>query len=525
MKRITTLDCTLRDGGYCNGWNFGRENIARILNGLLAANIEYIECGFLTNRWDYDINQTKFTDLKQIEPMIPNGKVGKPCLVMINYGEYSIEDLPKCEDTYIDGIRVAFHKKDMEEAIGFCESIKKKGYLVFVQPMVSMSYSEKEFVSLIYEVNRIKPYAFYIVDSFGMMKRRDLMQFVELTEMNLFEDIILGFHAHNNMQLAYSNAQYLSDLQISRSLIIDVSIHGMGRGAGNLNAELFLDYLNETQNNGYSIKPILNLMDEIISGFYEEKPWGYSLPNYLSATHMIHPNYATYLDGKKTLTLEAMDDIFEMIEEDKGVEYDEKYIEQLYIAYLSRRDLTDSSIREISKNIKDRKILLIAPGRSAVDKKDSIKEFVKEENPVIISINHDYPYLEADYIFVSNMRRFRQLSERVYDKTIITSNIKSKDTYACVEYYRLLNVVEGVRDNAGLMAIKFLSELGISEFYLAGFDGYSNDVYKNFETRDMALLNPTELLEKMNDGMKHVMEIYSQQFRIHFLTESKIYQI
>ena len=522
MKRVSVLDCTLRDGGYCNNWKFGKNNIKRVIDGLFAANIEYIECGYLIDRIEYDENRTKFSDIRQIDGIIPEHKVGKVCCVMVNYGEYSIEKLPKCSETCIDGIRVAFRKNDFKDAIRFCAEIKKKGYLVFVQPMVSMSYSGAEFIELIQEVNRLKPYAFYIVDSFGMMKRKALMQLVELTDINLQDDIILGFHAHNNLQLAYSNAQYLTEHILKRSLIIDVSVHGMGRGAGNLNAELFLDYLNETLDAQYSIRPILNLMDEIISRFYEEKSWGYSLPNYLSAIHLLHPNYATYLNDKKTLTLEAMDEIFGMIEPDKGIEYDTKYIESLYIEYLSRRDREDFSIIEIEKKICGRKVLLIAPGKSVVDQKDKIIEFVEKEQPVIFSINHDYPYYESDYIFVSNMRRFRELNEKVYDKTIITSNIKSKKTYACVEYHRLLNSVEGVRDNAGLMAIKFLAEMGVSEFFIAGFDGYSYDVYNNFETRDMALLNSAEFLVRLNDGIRQVIKMYAKTYEIHFVTDSMI---
>lgn len=520
MKRVNVLDCTLRDGGYCNNWMFGRENAGHIINGLIASNIDFIECGFLTNRVEFDLNRTKFSKVDQISDLIPKWNVGKKYLVMVNYGEYEAKDLPDCSETSIDGIRVAFHKKDLFNALKLCEDIKKRGYMVFVQPMVSMSYSEDEFVTLIHEVNHLKPYAFYIVDSFGMMKRKALMQLVELTEMNLLDDIVLGFHAHNNLQLAYSNAQYLIEFPLKRSIVIDVSVHGMGRGAGNLNAELFLEHLNEAINADYSVRPILNLMDEIVSRFYDEKPWGYSLPNYLSAMHMIHPNYATYLDEKKTLTLEAMDEIFSMMDAEKGLEYDEKYIEQLYINYLSRRDLENSSIKEISESIKGKTILLIAPGRSVLNQKEKILSFVNKEKPIVFSINHDYPYIESEYVFVSNMRRFRQLSSRVYDKTIITSNINSQNTYACVDYYRLLNVIEGVRDNAGLMAIKFIADMGCSEFYLAGFDGYSHDVYKNFETKDMALLNSTEFLDRMNSGMNECLGMFARDYKIHFLTES-----
>lgn len=209
MKSISVLDCTLRDGGYCNQWKFGKENILEIVTGLVSANVDYIECGFLTNQISYDDNSTQYTDLTQVSHFLSRSTIDKTCLVMINYGEYEIDLLPFARETHIDGIRVAFHKKDMEGALAFCRAIKDKGYLVFLQPMVSMSYSEKEFISLLREVNKLRPHAFYIVDSFGMMKRKELMHFLDLVERNLEKDIVLGFHAHNNMQLAYSNAQYL----------------------------------------------------------------------------------------------------------------------------------------------------------------------------------------------------------------------------------------------------------------------------------------------------------------------------
>lgn len=337
MKRVEVLDCTLRDGGYCNDWKFGKENTKKIVNGLLAANIDYIECGFLTNRVDYVPDKTKFTDLNQISEIFSEKNNSKQRLLMINYGEYSVERIPECKNSSVGGIRVAFHKKDLDKAIRFCGQIKKKGYCVFVQPMVSMIYTENEFVKLVQEVNRIRADVFYIVDSFGMMKKKDLLRLVKIADKNLLEEIKLGFHAHNNLQLAYSNAQLLVELPLVRNIIVDVTVYGMGRGAGNLNAELFLKYLNEKGEENYSITRILNLMDEIISRCYENNPWGYSLPNYLSAVHMTHPNYATYLNNKKTLIMEEMDEIFCMMDSDKKIEYDMQYIEKLYDDYIVKK--------------------------------------------------------------------------------------------------------------------------------------------------------------------------------------------
>ena len=74
MNRINVLDCTLRDGGYCNEWRFGRDNTKKIVDGLVEANVEIIECGFITNRVQYDNNVTKYTKIEQVSEFIPKDK-------------------------------------------------------------------------------------------------------------------------------------------------------------------------------------------------------------------------------------------------------------------------------------------------------------------------------------------------------------------------------------------------------------------------------------------------------------------
>lgn len=521
MNRTVVLDCTLRDGGYCNQWRFKEKNIRKIISGLIASKVEIIECGFITNRTDFDPDRTKFTEISQLKKYIPQHGVTTKFVVMINYGEYNVNDLPECSDSPIDGIRVAFHKKDRYKAIDFSKKIKEKGYLVFLQPMVTMLYSDKEFDELINIANSMMPFAFYIVDSFGMMNKKILNHYYQMVELNLSKEIFIGFHSHNNLQSAFANAQSLVEKNSSRTIIIDCSIYGMGRGAGNLNSELFLNELNAEIGTSYEIKPLLKIMDEVLNRFYEENPWGYSLPNYLSAVHMIHPNYATYLSEKKTLTVEGIDEIFSLIDPEKGIEYDEKYINELYIQYMSAGVIRNEHLLEIRENVKGKKLLFIAPGKSALDEQDKIKEFVDKNNVLVISINHNYPVLCSDYVFVSNIRRFCNLSRDVYRKTISTSNIKSRETYVSIDYFNLLNTVDDVRDNAGLMAISFaIQELAADEIYLAGLDGYSHDVYSNFETRDMALLAKTEFLDRINDGMRTVLREYSKKIKIHFLTTS-----
>ena len=521
MNNIHILDCTLRDGGYCNEWIFGFENAKKITSGLLEANIDIIECGFITNRVSYDPNVTKFTSFDEVSKIIPANKEGKIFVAMMNYGEYNIDDIPTYDGTSIDGIRVAFHKKDRYDALKICEQIRSKGYLVFVQAMVSLSYSDEEFLDTINIVNKITPYAFYIVDSFGMMKGKDLTRLFYMVEHNLNSEIWIGFHSHNNMQLAYSNAQKLTTIQTNRNLIIDSSIYGMGRGAGNLNTELFVEYLNENAGKDYHLKPLLVLIDEILNEFYLQNYWGYSLPNYISAAHNAHPNYAGYLDDKKTLTIKGMNEIFDMMDEDKKVSYDKTYIELLYLRYMATGKVQEEHKNELRGKLSNKKILLIAPGKSSKAEKDKIISFVSKNDLVVISINHSYSECNTDFIFISNIRRFKEFEDSDKSKCIVTSNIPADGVYLQTKYKDLLNQEESVSDNAGLMAIKFLIDYGVKDIYLAGFDGYSHDIRENYGNSEMAFMTRNAVLDAMNIGMEKVLNDYKKSISIQMITTQK----
>ncbi len=524
MNNIQVLDCTLRDGGYCNEWRFGFDNARKIIHGLVDANVEIIECGFLTNKVSYKSDVTKFNSVDQIVEIIPKNRANKIFVAMANYGEFDINELPPYDGTSVDGIRVAFHKKNRYEALEFCKLIKDKGYLVFIQAMVSLSYTDEEFLEMIHFVNDFEPYAFYIVDSFGMMKGKDLTRLFYMVEHNLSDSIWIGFHSHNNMQLAYSNAQKLITVQTNRNLIIDSSIYGMGRGAGNLNTELFVEYLNENAGKKYDLKPLLNIIDEILDTFHERNYWGYSLPNYISAAHNAHPNYAGYLDEKKTLTFEDMNAIFDMMDEDKKVSYDKEYIECLYLRYMEKDKVQEQHLSDFQEKIAGKAILLIAPGQSGVEERDKIIECSKRDNVLTMSINFDYESI-TDYIFLSNLRRYREIPGEKKSKCIVTSNIPSLDMYLQVRYMDLLNEVDSVKDNAGMMAIKFLVLMGVKEILIAGMDGYSANSEDNYAYKDMYLYTDKEMAEKRNKGMEEVLNVFMKDIKIEFLTKPRYIRV
>lgn len=521
MGNIRLLDCTLRDGGYCNQWNFGQQNIKKIIMGLEESGVEIIECGFLSENIQYNKDSTKFCSLDQAERFITQSKKNTQYVCMVNYGDVDINFIPEYQNGMIDGIRIAFHKEKMNDALKLCKQIGERGYKVYIQPMVILDYSDEEFLFLLHKANEMQPYAFYIVDSFGVMKKKQLIRIFYMTEHNLDENICIGFHSHNNMQLSYSNAQELLAIRGNREVIIDCSVFGMGRGAGNLNTELFEQYLNDNYNKKYNINPLLMIYDEILSVFYNKKNWGYSLDNYLSATYDCHPNYAGFLNEKNTLSIGDMDKIFQTLDSNKKNTFDKEYIEQLYQDYMGKNKVWKESIGKFKKLLQNRKVLIIASGKSSSLEKDKIINYIQENNCLVISINAEYQYYNTDYVFISNIRRYKQIDKGLLYKMIVTSNILSDKPYLTIDYDRYTNSYEYVTDNAALMLLRYLEEEGVREVAIAGLDGFSHDLNDNYADDSMMIKSSNEIFDKRNDGINCFMKDLSKRMQIHFVTKTK----
>jgi len=520
IKGISILDCTLRDGGYCNEWNFGNTNIHKCIGDLTLSNIDIVECGFVSEKVSFDPDRTVFDSIDRITQFIPVNHKNTEYVAMINFGECKIDAIPNHKPGMIDGIRIAFHKKDAKQAIEFCKSICEKGYKVFIQAMVSMNYRDDEFVRLISDVNKLSPYAFYIVDSFGTMKKNDIMRYFGMVLDNLDDSIIIGFHSHNNLQLAYSNAITILENRVGRNVIVDSSVYGMGRGAGNLNTELFVDYLNNEYDADYIIGPILTMMDDVINYFYQKSPWGYSLSNYLSAVHNVHPNYAGYLSDKHTLTVESMNRIFDLMDEGKKAVYSKEYAESLYLKLMCIDEIREGHRVELKEKIHNKTVMLIAPGKTSCLERDRIVKKLQSEDIISISINHDYRYKCCDYIFVSNNRRYRDLSDDAKVKCITTTNIIDYKSYAQLKYADLINHNKDVFDNCGLMAIKMLIDFGVSKILLAGFDGYGSKGSNDYADVYYQFVIQNDVADAINHGMKAQINDYSKLIPIEFVTES-----
>lgn len=323
QKNIKILDCTLRDGGYVNDWMFGEKNIQFVMQNLASANIDYIECGFLKDV-DYIADKAYYSTVDELIPMIA---LDKNYTLMVNFGEYDIKKFSQCQCPNIK-IRVAFKKHNQADALNYIANLKKLGWDVFANPMITNNYSQDELENLINHLNDIKPFGVTIVDTLGNMDDKDIIRIFEFIDKKLDKEILLGFHSHNSLQLSFSNTKTLLGMNIERSLIIDSCLYGMGRGAGNLCTELIAKFLNDNFQTKYDITSIIKLIENIIEPIFQKFSWGYSTPFYLAAIHACHPNYAQALISKN-YSDDKINEILQKIPEENKTIFDIKVIENI----------------------------------------------------------------------------------------------------------------------------------------------------------------------------------------------------
>lgn len=521
------LDCTLRDGGYVNNWCFGEKTIREILKKLSDAHIDIVECGFLSEA-EYDLDRTVFNHTSQISKLLPHDSDCRyVAMVALGEKEISYEKISRREETSISGIRLTFHKHEKERAFDYAQDLMEKGYQVFIQPVGTCTYSDKELLELVEKVNLLKPYAFYIVDTLGTITGKELMRLFQLVDNNLNAGIELGFHFHNNLQLSFANAQDLIQLFTKRNIIIDASVLGMGRGAGNLCTELITQYMNENLDSVYNVTALLEIVDNYLMQIKQKHPWGYTIPYYIAAVHKCHPNYATYLMNLQTVPVKDIEKMIACIPQDKRGVYDRTCIAEIYQEYQAHYVDDSEAIHKLSQILEGNTILVMAPGKTLVTEQKRIRDYIEKNDPYIIFINFKSSLYRNDMVFVSNLKRFENLdftySEEKQKEVIITSNIPTKlsgNIYR-INYANYLNQDRLISDNAGLMLLCLLKRCGVKKVALAGFDGFAANAEENYFDKELINNVEEEILELKTKKIEKQMECIKKDMEIVFITTTQ----
>lgn len=512
MRKTILLDCTLRDGGYINDWHFGRDVISSVCVKLATAKIDIIEVGFLTNL-PHTEDDSLYSNCAELDAVTAECQGPSQIAAMIAIGEMELdpEMLVPASQTRLDIVRITFHNNDTElkKAFLFARHLMDKGYQVCMQPVGTTSYTDKELLDLITEINVLEPYAFYLVDTLGILQHKELQHFIDLIDHNLNSGIKLGFHSHNNLQMSYSNAQYIINYNTAREFILDCSVYGMGRGAGNLCTELIAQYENSAGLGQYGLTPLYEILDNEIYPIFIHLGWGYNSHYYISAVHQCHPNYASFLMNKQTLTMNEVDLILKNIPKESRAVFHKKLIEDLYYNF-QNRVIDDSTGKSMLKNkIKNRDVLLLASGKSLNSFQREIYQFIEDRRPVVISVNSLFPGFPSDYVFVSNLKRLYMLdTETLPVPTILTSNLPNIVRGGIYVDYASLCGTGEEPDNSGMMLLRLMKNLGMEQVHIAGYDGFSREPKDNyFDEKLINSVDPGALEKKTVAIAKQIEEI------------------
>ncbi|NLB62603.1 MAG: nucleoid-structuring protein H-NS [Fibrobacter sp.] len=288
---IKVLDCTIRDGGLINKHQFDFDLVRRVYKALAAAGVDYMEAGYknsdkLFSRDEY--GAWKFCDDDLLFRMKDGVENGPKISVMADIGRVEMDNIKKREESPYDMVRVATYVRDIDKCIHLVNHFHDLGYETTINIMASSRDSGPELDEALDQIEKeSRADVVYMVDTFGYYYQEQIDALVQRYR-KWIKTKELGFHGHNNQQLAFSNTIQCIMNEVN---YLDATIYGMGRGAGNCSTELLLGFL---KNPKYDIRPILDILESDFVPMREsgEMEWGYIIPQMIVGIHNAHPEAA-----------------------------------------------------------------------------------------------------------------------------------------------------------------------------------------------------------------------------------------
>ncbi|GKS11107.1 aldolase catalytic domain-containing protein [Paenibacillus chitinolyticus] len=281
------LDCTIRDGGLVNNWDFSVEFVQDMYRGLNAAGVEYMEIGYKNSAKllkSDNAGPWRFLNEDFLREVIPT-KNDTKLSALVDIGRVDENDILPREQSQLDLIRVASYIKDVDKGLQLVQKFHDMGYETTLNIMALSHVMENELNEAFELINRSPVDVVYVVDSYGSMNHKDIDYMVNKFQ-RLLPEKKLGLHMHNNMQLAFSNTVIGAEKGVE---FLDTSVFGMGRAAGNCTTELLVSYL---KNPRYDVRPVLDLIERHMVAMREKVEWGYIIPYMVAGTLNEHPRVA-----------------------------------------------------------------------------------------------------------------------------------------------------------------------------------------------------------------------------------------
>jgi len=282
------MDCTVRDGGLMNKWQFSDDFVSAVYQGCVKAGIDYMEIGYKSSESAFsrdEVGPWKFCDDKDIRRIVGDNNTNMKLSAMADIGRIEPEDIPPAKDSLIDMLRVACYVHQVDKAVWLAEHCIDKGYEVTINLMAVSKVNEPELDQALVDLAKSRVPIIYVVDSFGSLYCESIEHLVKKYKAAL-PGKELGIHAHNNMQLAMSNT--VTSL-INGATMLDATLLGMGRGAGNCPIEILIAFL---KNPKYRLLPLLDVIQNHVKPWQDKIDWGYHVPYLVTGALNEHPRSA-----------------------------------------------------------------------------------------------------------------------------------------------------------------------------------------------------------------------------------------
>lgn len=465
------LDCTLRDGGYYTNWDFNAETVDAYIHAMNGLPIDYLELGYRNNPLKEYNGKFGYCPLSVLKHIRENSR--QKLAVMLNEKSTKPEDLDRLIAPLVgvvDMIRMAIDPKNLDRAAVLAEKVKEYGFEVAFNVMYMSKWSQYEgLYEKLPKLNGVVK-IFNMVDSYGSVTPSEVKDIIVTIKKYLTCQI--GFHGHNNLQLGLINTLTAIECGVDS---VDATILGMGRGAGNLNMELLLTYLNKHA----GLKVNFNELGDAIQAFqplYEKYRWGTSLPYMISGANSFPQK-------------EVMDWVSNRVYSFNSI------VRALDNRKDKKEDNAKYPVLEVEKKYKQ--VLVIGGGNTVAEHKEAIHEFL-QKNPntaiVLSTARHAKLFLDCNqpvfYCLVGN--EGHRLTANVgkskyagtcvlppYPRTMGTEvpEYAEKSTFELKE----ISFIDEYKDSVTTVAIQLGLNLTDGEVYLVGYDGYPGSVLSEKE--------------------------------------------
>jgi len=506
-NKFKILDCTLRDGGYYNNWNFEKKLINEYLKAINETNIQYIELGFRTLSKKKIKGNTAYTTDEFINSLsIPrNLKIG----VMVNASDFlqsglnnkkACEQLfPETKNTKIKFVRLACHIDEPFKIVKAISWLKKNNFMVTINLMQISEIQENQIRKICSLSKKLNIDVLYLADSLGSLKPQDTFKIVNLFKKYWRSN--LGIHAHNNMKLALANSITANTNGVKW---IDGTVLGMGRGPGNVKTEELIKYFYRKLGKKTEIEVMNKLINKHFSSLKQQYNWGPNKYYYLAAKTKIHPTYIQEILSDKRYSKFNYLKIINNLKNIDTKKYNPFVLLKSMNFFLGKPKGSWSPFSLLH----NRKILIVGAGNSVSKYKKSLENFVLKNNIYVICLNtvenfnnslinlrvicHPLRIL-SDIFFHNNSRKDLALPVSMIPKKIYKSfKIKNKNIFDYGLSIRPKNSITIKKDYCILpkpLAIGYSIAIAISgkanRVFLAGFDGYKLDDPHSDETNQL----------------------------------------